>query len=404
MKDVLWRAVLCALSASAASAAGLTLTVTHDLDAARPGAHVVVPFADIAALAPSLRMFHVVVRDPKGRALPLQITNYEHDHKGARYDDLVFQYDFAKDEKSVAFTLEAVEKGTPPETPCAYARLVPERHDDVAWENDRIAHRMYGLALNSPAAGGERLRGSGIDVWGKRVAYPIVDRWYAKGHDQFHEDAEGEGLDLYSIGGSRGAGGTGIWDGAKLWTSDNFASARVLSNGPRRAAFRLAYAPWDAGSAGSVSETKQFTVDCGRNFDTVDSVFDFSGSEAVVGVGVTEHPQAEGFPKTVMTKDPAGRWMSLWEVNKHGGLGVAVILGAAETPAGFAYEAPAKAPGNANHLLLVKAKDGAPIRYFTGAGWSGSGQFADRAAWETYVKDHAARAAKPFRVVVSVAP
>jgi unsaturated rhamnogalacturonyl hydrolase len=52
----------------------------------------------------------------------------------------------------------------------------------------------------------------------------------------------------------------------------------------------------------------------------------------------------------------------------------------------------------------VKAKDGVPIRYFTGAGWSGSGQFADRAAWETYVKDHAARAAKPFRVVVSVAP
>jgi hypothetical protein len=231
-----------------------------------------------------------------------------------------------------------------------------------------------------------------------------VDRWYAKGHDQFHKDDEGEGLDLYSIGGSRGAGGTGVWDGAKLWTSDNFANARVLSNGPRRAAFKLTYAPWDAGTAGSVTETKQFTVDCGRNFDTVDSVFDFAANEAVVGIGITQHPQAEGFSKPTLTKDPAGRWMSFWEENKDGGLGLAVILGADETPAGFAYEAPAKVPGNANNILLVKARDGVPMRYFTGAGWTGSGQFANRDAWETFVKEHAARAAKPFKVVVSLKP
>ena len=197
-------------------------------------------------------MYHVVVRDPKGRVLPSQITNYQHDHRGAAYDDLVFSYDFAAGEKRAVFTVETTAAATPPETPCATRALVPERHDDMAWENDHIAHRMYGLALNTPAAGGERLRGSGIDIWGKRVAIPIVDRWYAKGHDQFHKDEEGEGLDLYSIGGSRGAGGTGVWDGTKLWTSDNFMKAQVLSNGPRRAAFRLTYAPWDAGDAGEV--------------------------------------------------------------------------------------------------------------------------------------------------------
>jgi hypothetical protein len=388
------------LAASTAGAAGISITVTHGLDAARPGEHVVVPFAQLAALDPALRMFHVIVRDPKGRPLPLQITNYEHDHRGARYDDLVFEYDFAKGEKSATFTLESVAKATPPDTPCAYARLVPERYDDIAWENDRIAHRMYGLALNSPAAGKERLRGSGIDVWGKRVAYPIVDRWYAKGHDQFHQDGEGEGLDLYSIGGSRGAGGTGVWDGAKLWTSDNFVKAEVLSNGPRRAAFRLTYAPWDAGTAGGVTEIKQFTTDCGGNFDTVDSSFDFLADTAEIGIGITEHAPAEGFPKAVLTKDPDGRWMSFWEENRDGGLGIAVILGPGETPAGFAYEPAAKPPGNANNLLLVKAKDGVPIRYFTGAGWTGSGQYKDRAAWEAAVRDRAARAASPLTITV----
>jgi hypothetical protein len=392
------------LTVPAALAAGATITVENDLDAPRPRSTIAVPFADIAAVDASLRMFHLVVKDAKGRVLPSQVTNYQHDHRGAQYDDLVFPYDFAAGEKRAVFTVEPVARATPPEPACAYARVVPERLDDLAWENDRIAHRMYGLALNSPAAGMERLRGSGIDVWGKRVAYPIIDRWYAKGHDQFHKDGEDEGLDLYSIGGSRGAGGTGIWDGTRLWTSDNFMSAQVLSNGPRRVAFKLAYAPWDAGAAGAVSEVKQFTTDCGRNFDSIESTFDFGVAEAVVGIGITEHAQAEGFPQGVLTRDPDGRWMSWWEDNKDGGLGIAVILAAGEMPAGFAYEPPAKAPGNGNHLLLVKARDGATLRYYAGAGWTGSGQFADRAAWEKHVRAHAERALKPLRIRVGSRP
>lgn len=403
MRNFVFAAAIASLSlaASAAVAAGATVTVTHELDAARPQSTIAVPFADLAAVDASLRMYHLVVKDAKGRVLPSQVTNYQHDHRGAQYDDLVFPYDFTAGEKRAVFTVEPVARATPPEPACAYARLVPERHDDMAWENDRIAHRMYGFTLNTPAAGMERLRGSGIDVWGKRVTYPVIDRWYAKGHDQFHKDGEGEGLDLYSIGGSRGAGGTGVWDGSKLWTSDNFVSAQVLSNGPRRAAFKLSYAPWDAGAAGAVSETKQFTVDCGRNFDSIESTFDFGAADAVVGIGITEHAQAEGFPKGVLTKDPDGRWMSWWEDNQDGGLGIAVIVAAGETSAGFAYEPPAKVPGNGNHLLLVKARDGIAVRYFAGAGWTGSGQFADRAAWEKHVRDRAGRALKPLRISVS---
>ncbi|HEV7605706.1 MAG TPA: DUF4861 family protein [Steroidobacteraceae bacterium] len=391
------------VSASVASAAGVTITVTHELDAARPAEVVAVPFARISALAPDLRMYHVQVRDHKGRVLPMQVTNYQHDHRGAQYDDLVFAYDFAAGEKRATFTLEPVTTTTPPEAPCAYARFIPERLDDMAWENDRIAHRMYGTALNTPAAGGERLRGSGIDVWAKRVNFLIVDRWYVKGHDQFHKDGEGEGLDLYSIGGARGAGGTGVWDGKKLWTSDNFMSAQVFANGPRRAAFKLSYAPWDAGAAGMPSETKQFTVDCGRNFDAVEDTFDFGSSDATIGLGLTEHKTAEGFPAAAIGRDPEGRWMSVWEESKDGGVGVAVVVANDTQVAGFASE-PTDGGGNTNHLLLLKAADKMPLHYFTGAGWNRSGQFADRAAWEKYVRDFAARTAKPLEIVVSARP
>jgi len=401
-RNTLGAALFATMLAAAASGAGVTLTVTHVLPTARPASVITVPFRDIAALAPELRMFHIIVRDPKGRSLPLQITNYQHDHHGAEYDDLVFSYDFAAGEERAVFTLEATAAATAPEAVCVHARTVPERFDDMAWENDRIAHRMYAATLNSATAEpfGERLRGSGIDVWAKRVSYPILDRWYAKGHDQFHEDKEGEGLDLFSMGGTRGAGGVGVWDGTRLWTSDNFRSARVLSNGPRRAVFALSYAPWDAGAIGKVDELKQITVDCGTNFSAIESRFSIAANEAVIGIGLTDHAAAAGFPAGVLTKDPHGRWMSLWEEDKNGGLGSAVVLASDATPAGFAHEPPAKSPGNGNHLLLVKVRDTVPVRYFTAAGWNRSGQFTDRASWETYVKAYAAGVASPLKITV----
>jgi Domain of unknown function (DUF4861) len=392
------------LYTSAASAAGVTITVGNEIVAARPAAVVSVPFAQIAAIAPALRMYHIVVRDAAGRALPSQITSYQHAHRGVSYDDLVFSYDFAAGQKKAVFTVEPVATGTAPEKPCVYARFIPERLDDMAWENDRIAHRMYGAALNSDAADvvHERLRGSGLDVWAKKVTYPIVDRWYAKGHDQFHKDGEGEGLDLYSIGGARGAGGTGVWDGSKLWTSDNFATAQVLANGPRRASFKLNYAPFDAGH-GMVSETKQFTVDCGVNFDAVESVFKFPGAAGPIAIGLTQHKLAEGFAPAVITTDPDGRWLSIWEQSKDGGVGVAAILAPGTESTGSASVGPDER-GNIDHLLLVKAADGVPVRYFTGAGWDQSGQFKGRAEWEGYVKSFAAGVAKPLSIAVSARP
>jgi hypothetical protein len=72
----------------------------------------------------------------------------------------------------------------------------------------------------------------------------------------------------------------------------------------------------------------------------------------------------EGFPAAVLTRDPDGRWMSYWEENKDGGLGTAVIIASDATPEAFAHEAPEKSPGYGNHLLLVKARDGVPLRLF----------------------------------------
>ena len=49
--------------------------------------------------------------------------------------------------------------------------------DDFAWENDKIAFRMYGPALE---ADGEV--SSGIDVWSKSTPRLVINDWYQKHH------------------------------------------------------------------------------------------------------------------------------------------------------------------------------------------------------------------------------
>jgi hypothetical protein len=99
--------------------------------------------------------------------------------------------------------------------PRATVRYAPERYDDILWENDRTAHRIYGPALvqyEPPST-------SGVDAWGKSVRYPFMTRQLRTGDQHAYH---GEGIDYYNVGTFRGAGGLGVWDGGKLWVSRNW--------------------------------------------------------------------------------------------------------------------------------------------------------------------------------------
>jgi hypothetical protein len=202
---------------------------------------------------PGALLQKLAVKDSAGRVLPYQVTNVaplakDPEKRGAAYGELIFQYDFAAGEKSATFTVEKTEAVVPAFPVKAFARYVPERLDDFAWENDKIAHRVYGPALSAPAetpGAKEVLVTSGVDVWCKRVSYPIVDRWYNKGHDHYHTD-EGEGMDTYSVGTARGCGGTGVWDGSRLHVGRNYRTWRILANVALDHAW-FATDPWPVG-------------------------------------------------------------------------------------------------------------------------------------------------------------
>jgi len=397
----MWRAIFAAWLALAAlgaeAAERMVITVRHELKAARPAETITIPWAEVARRLPGALMLQLAVRDASGRLLPYQVTNVAplaRDPKGAgiAYGELIFQHDFAADEQSARFTVERSATVAPPFPVKAFARYVPERLDDFAWENDKIGHRTYGPALAEPAPPGsdkEVLVTSGLDIWFKRPSYLIIDRWYNKGHDHYHRE-EGEGLDMYAVGRTRGAGGTGIWNGSRLFTSRNYSAWRVLANGPVRAVFELDYAAWDAQGV-PVSETKRFTVDAGHYFDTVESTFSTPSPQTLtVALGLNKKPAyAEQAPEvaTYRAPDTLMQWV---RQRSAGDFGTAIVLPGAE---GYAADAD-------NELILAKAGAGQPLRYYLGAAASWSGEFPAAPAWRDYVEAYRKRMAAPIRIEV----
>lgn len=393
-----------ALAAPCASALeSAVVTVTHDLAIARPSETIVLPWAEVNRVLPGAQVQHIAVKDASGRVLAHQVTNVAPQAKdpkgiGAAYGELIFQHSFAAGEKSARFTIEKIDSVSPPFPVQAFARYVPERLDDFAWENERIAHRTYGPALAAPAPAGsgkEVLVTSGLDIWFKRVAYPIVDRWYNKGHDHYHHD-EGEGMDMYNVGKSRGCGGTGVWDGKALYTSTNYASWKVLANGPVRAVFELTYDSWDAAGA-RVAEVKRFTVDAGHYLDQIDSTFTFTGAQQLnVAVGLNKTPtDKDQSPKIAVIEHKADGAVLQWVEQEHNGaFGTAVVVPGAS----------ALTEDPLNQLVVAQATSGKPVRYYAGAAWSRAGDITTRAQWEAYVANAAARAAHPVTTRIAAQP
>lgn len=402
MMRTFFGAVALSVSQLCVAADAFTVTVRNDLDVARPAETIVVPFGEVQRRLPNVLFDQVVVKDRAGRTVASQVIGFTHSHKGPQqYEQLVFQHDFAPKEGTATFTIEASAVAPRPLEPKVFARYVPERFDDFVWENDRMAHRAYGPALEQPGAGKDQMISSGLDLWTKKVRYPIADRWYHKGHDGLHTDT-GEGLDMYEVGMNRGAGGTGIWDGKRLSVSKNWRTWKILANGPIRAIFELGYEPWDAGNGVWVAETKRFTVDAGHNLDEVTSTFSFTSSDEItVAVGISQHTT---LAQVAPLRDESARAIGVWEQYKDpadGTLGVGVVFDPAAKFAGFA-----ELPATSNVprlvrpelLILAKVKSGEALRYYVGGAWDKSGDFTSQQAWEAYLRAVSERLKSPLKL------
>ena len=368
---------------AAPPAAPVAVKVQNPLSTARGAETIALTLAELRKFSPGLDAQKIVVMDAKRQPVLSQLVDGDGDDTP---DELVFQTDLGAKE-SKTFTVESGARPTyKADDFKVYGRFVRERHDDFAWENDRVAHRMYGPDLEIWKK--EPLTSSGIDVWVKRTKRLVVNEWYMT--DDYHRD-NGEGADFYSVKQSRGCGGTAIWAGDKPAVSRNFVTSRVLTQGPIRLVFELGYAPFEAGPNLKVSETKRITLDAGTNFNRIASTFKVESGSATkldVGVGIGKHPNSD--LKTEKTS------LRTWEAVKddNSSLGCAVVL----------------LPGTAATLhstdldtfLVAKATAGVPFVYYMGSEWSKRpGAGPDAGTWSGVVSEKARDLVAPVKVTLS---
>jgi unsaturated rhamnogalacturonyl hydrolase len=357
--------------------------VQNPLGIARGAETIALTFAELRKHSPALEPPKVVVVDAKKQPVLSQLIDSDGDDVP---DEIVFQTDLGAKE-SKTFTVEAGARPTyKADDFKVYGRFVRERHDDFAWENDRVAHRMYGPDLEIWKK--EPLTSSGIDVWVKRTKKLVVNDWYMT--DDYHRD-NGDGADFYSVSKSRGCGGIAVFAGDKPAVSRNFVTSRVLAQGPVRLMFELGYAPFDVGGSLKVTETKRITLDAGRNFNRIASTFKVEGggpAKLDVGVGIGKHANTD------LKTDKL--WARTWEKVKDddSSLGCAVVLPAG-TPASIRST-------DLDTFVVAKVTAGAPFVYYMGSDWSKRpGGAADAAAWTKALQDQARDIASPVKVTLA---
>lgn len=250
----------------------------------------------------------------------------------------------------------------------AFARFVPEAFDDVAWENDRIAFRVYG-----PALALQQKTGSGIDVWVKSTRNLVINKWY-KGNDYLKD--HGEGLDCYSVEQSRGCGGLGIWNGQSLDVSSVWKSHKIIQAGPDRAIIELTYAPWQAGER-KVWETRRITLEAGSNLNRIESKIESDKPDPlVVGIGIRKRTGDGG----EATLDKRKGMIAYWQPPQKDNGSIAC---------GLLVDPPALVKltnADGHYLALINVTPGKPFVYYAGAGWSKSGDFPTFEDWERYLR------------------
>jgi hypothetical protein len=263
-------------------------------------------------------------------------------------------------------------ESTQPRTHC---RFVPERLDDFAWENDKVAFRAYGPAAR------KRPENSGFDCWLKRVDYPVVDKWYAQMRKKSYHKDWGEGHDPYHVGSSRGCGGLGLWLDEELVISETFVSWKILKCEPQESVFVLTY-EWKH-AEDTYKEDKQISIELGARLFKSVSTFWKNGELAIslpIAIGITTH---DG--KATPSKNVVKGWMACWEKIEGYGVGTGVVIDPAKID-GFKHTE-SKKKDESHALFITKTDAEARVEYHAGYGWEKAGEIKTSKDWNTYLSE-----------------
>lgn len=349
----------------------VTISNTSSID--RKGELIAVNWKSIQTAYPSIDTanFKVIHKATK-KELAWQLEK----KGGDEVVNLLVQVDLPANGKLVLQLQKGESAPVPVKT---YGRYVPERKDDFAWENDKIAFRMYGKALEKTP----KEMAYGMDVWVKSTDRMVINERYKRG--KYHEDL-GDGMDYYHVGFTLGAGNIAPMIKDSIYYDGTYARYRVLDNGPLRTSFQLEYDVWNVAGM-KLNAVKTITLDAGTHFNKVEVAYAGDTMAALpLVVGIIKRKE-----QGTMMLDELNGTMAYWEP-MHGADGITGV-------GSFLVEQAVGIKLTAMQLLMQTSTPKAkPIVYFTGAAWNKAGVFTDAQTWFSHVQLAKTKIMQPLRV------
>lgn len=271
----------------------------------------------------------------------------------------------------LAVVLLAACAGKPKEQK-VMAREVPERADDFVFENNLIAGRFYGKALEGNPTS------PGIDIWVKMPGTLVANDWYAEavkpGNGNYYHKDHG-GKDCYKVAVSLGGGGSVPFiDSTLCYPATNYRSSEILYESPSEISFVLHYPEWLAGDV-KVALDKTVTVFADSYFCKVEDTYTFDADSLTIAAGIFRHKKQQTIEAEALGEDYYAIWEHASDQSvepEDGMIGVAVIMPGAD--------AVTIVDGGKHGVCLKKVASGEPLEYWFGSCWS-KGEIAGFNQW-----------------------
>ncbi len=386
----------------------VTVSVTNPIDRNRTGEMVEVPIAQVFEQLNLPDTAQVVIYDNKAQEVPYQLT----------YDDKII---FPVSVDANATVDYIIQKGNPSiVNAVVYGRHYPERMDDIAWENDRIAYRAYGPALQKT---GEKAYG--YDIFTKRVEELVIEDRYRMELDSasrariaelkkvgkmdeaeklqksisYHID-HGNGMDCYAVGPTLGGGASALMPDSNIVYPYCYNDYEILDNGPLRFTVRLTFNPLAIKKDSNVIETRIIRLDKGSQLNRTTVTYENLSQQVPVVGGVVIHAaNPKGYSYSTEEGYIAYDDPTTDADADNGTLYVGAVFPAPLSEAKVQmFDKPS---GDAiGHILGISDYEPSDeFVYYWGAGWSKYG-FEKSEDWRSYLRTYAAEVRNPLIVTV----
>lgn len=377
----------CLILFNCESKSGQIITVKNTLDISRSFETIELNVSDVILSQDESIKGIGVVDIETGEVLVSQLVDEDLD---GNVDVLLFQVEIEANSEKQFELLQIKSSSKPKAVEYCYSRFVPERTDDYAWENNKVAFRTFGPIAQKMIEDGVKggTLSSGIDAWLKRVEYPIINKWYKRNDEKkgaYHED-HGEGLDNFHVGVSRGVGGIAAKVDTAYYVSKNFTKWKTITRGPIRTSFVLDYANWDANGA-TISETKHISLDYGSNLSRFE--VEISGTDNIY-TGLTLH-EKDG----IATQNQDVGYISYWEPHGDSELGTAIVVPNGNMISTELFETSVK--DWSNLYTSIRVNNGKVV-YYAGFGWKKAKAFTSKQAWNNYLETFTQKVNNPLVV------